>query len=382
MNDVVLVGGNHHNGLGLVRSFGRCGIKPFGVIIKNKGICFVTKSKYWANTWVLTSEEEIPGFLINNFSEGTVIIPYSDRAATVIDQSLNILKEKFLLPSIALKEGKIMELQDKYNQIAFANKYRIPVARSQIIYLPYEKSAFEDIDIPCILKPVTSAEGDKQDIVKCKDLDSLYSELLKYNEKGYSRVLVQEYIDYDYEFLFCGSCGINPSYLIRKNIRNWPSVGGTASFGQCLVDKSIKEVCEHILQSLKLEGYNGLFDIEMFKKGNRVLLNEINWRNTGACFFCKGTGVEFAVIWYLEMIGEQNKADSMKHFCDDMLLYQMNEATDLRHVIYGSLSFREWIKDLKKCDSFALWYKYDIKPAVYQYIHLLGEFINRATKGD
>ena len=382
MNDVVLVGGNHHNGLGLVRSFGRCGIKPYGVIIKNNGVCFADKSKYWKKTWVIESEEDIPNFLLNNFADGTVIIPYSDRAISVIDQSLDVLKIKFILPSIALEQGQITKLQNKYMQIKLADKYGIPIANSQIVNLPYNENQCNNFIFPCILKPVMSSEGDKRDIVKCDNIDSLLSELAGFYQKGYNRALVQEYIDYDYEFLFCGSCGNTPAYLIRRNIRNWPVVGGTASFGQCLVDTSISEVCEYILKALKNEGYNGLFDIEMFKMGDRILLNEINWRNTGACFFCKGTGVEFAVIWYLEMIGEQKKADSMKHFCKDSFLYQMNEATDLRHVFYGSLSFMEWIKDVKKCTSFALWYKYDMKPVVYQYFHLLCEMIRKAIRGD
>lgn len=33
MNKVILIGGSHHNGLGLVRSFGVNGIRPYGIIV-------------------------------------------------------------------------------------------------------------------------------------------------------------------------------------------------------------------------------------------------------------------------------------------------------------------------------------------------------------
>lgn len=32
-NKVILIGSNHHNGLGLVRSFGIHGIRPYGVLL-------------------------------------------------------------------------------------------------------------------------------------------------------------------------------------------------------------------------------------------------------------------------------------------------------------------------------------------------------------
>lgn len=45
---VIIIGGNHHNPLGVVRSFGVNGIRPYGIIVtgQNKS-SFVTKSRYW-----------------------------------------------------------------------------------------------------------------------------------------------------------------------------------------------------------------------------------------------------------------------------------------------------------------------------------------------
>ena len=65
-NKVILIGGNHHNGLGLARSFGVNGIKPYGVIVgEGAEHGFVRKSKYWAKTWVIKSDDEIVEFLLN-----------------------------------------------------------------------------------------------------------------------------------------------------------------------------------------------------------------------------------------------------------------------------------------------------------------------------
>ena len=112
-NKVILIGGNHHNGLGLAR-----------------------KSKYWAKTWVIKSDDEIVEFLLNAFQnekEKPVVIPYSDGAAEEIDLNLDRLKEHFLLPSIGGQQGKIAELMDKQKQVEFAQTYGIPMAKSCVV---------------------------------------------------------------------------------------------------------------------------------------------------------------------------------------------------------------------------------------------------------
>ena len=161
-NKVILIGGNHHNGLGLARSFGVNGIKPYGVIVgEGAEHGFVRKSKYWAKTWVIKSDDEIVEFLLSIFrdeKEKPVVIPYSDGAAEEIDLSLDRLKEYFLLPSIGGQQGKIAELMDKQKQVEFAQTYGIPMAKSCVVDLSDIRLP-EDMIYPCIVKPVVSAEG-------------------------------------------------------------------------------------------------------------------------------------------------------------------------------------------------------------------------------
>lgn len=110
-NKVILIGGNHHNGLGLARSFGVNGIKPYGVIVgEGAEHGFVRKSKYWAKTWVIKSDDEIVEFLLSIFrdeKEKPVVIPYSDGAAEEIDLSLDRLKEYFYCPPLADSKEKL-----------------------------------------------------------------------------------------------------------------------------------------------------------------------------------------------------------------------------------------------------------------------------------
>lgn len=85
--------------------------------------------------------------------------------------------------------------------------------------------------------------------------------------------------------------------------------------------------------------------------------------------------MHYAVLWYFQKIGmsiERLKCTTLDESC-----YAMNEATDLRHVVYGDLPLKKWIKDFMKVDSFSLWSWKDPIPSLIQYAHLIGEIVKR-----
>lgn len=375
MNKVILIGGDHHNGLGLARSFGLNGIKPFGLIITSNNKSFIDKSKYWNKTWLFKTESDAVEFLLSNFSaeeEKPVIIPWSDSAAAEIDRNLNRLLPNFIVPSLGGQQGGIIKMMDKQNQIDFLKKYDLPMAFSWTVTLPYTGNG-EEFIFPCICKPVSSYEGSKKDIRKIDNLTDLKLYFTKLEGKGYNRILVQEYISFEKELTFIGSCDDDPSYIISENIREWPVIGGTNSFFRISNDRDVRNVCMILLSALQKEKYFGLFDIELFQIRDRILINEINWRNSGNSFFALGTDVHYAVTWYKNAIGQTTA--SMRHTTDDETQFAMNEATDVRHVVFKGLSPVSWYKDLKRIQSFALWYGKDLRPTVIRYVYLLKELI-------
>lgn len=381
MNKVILIGGDHHNGLGLARSFGINGIRPYGIIVKKGGKkSFAGISRYWAKTWVINDNSILLDLLIDKFSneqEKPVIIPWSDSEAAYIDQNLNVLKKYFIVPSLNQSQGAIVNMMDKDRQIDFMKKYGLPMAKSWIIPLSGDYNITE-ISYPCICKPVSSYEGQKSDIKKCSDKEALSQYLSELSGKGYNRILVQQYIDFDKELEFVGSFSDNPSYIISENIRSWPAVGGTNSFFRIIDNDNVKQVCKNILNALRKEKYFGMFDIELFKVSDTIFVNEINWRNSGNSFICLCSGVHWAVDWYLDAIGQDTS--NRKHNSDDTNVYCMNEATDPRHVVFEKLKLRDWFSDFRKTKGFALWDKKDLKPTFTQYIHLVKELINNKNK--
>lgn len=379
MNKVILIGGSHHNGLGLVRSFGVNGIRPYGIIVcPLGGDSYLTHSRYWEKTYCVASDEAAVDLLYKKFSgekEKPIVIPWSDSTEYSIDSQLDKLKEYFILPSISGKQGAIVDLMDKQKQVDFAAAHNLQMAKLWIVNL--DEGMPYDIVYPCMMKPVTSAEGAKLDIRKCDDEDSAINYLATLKQKGYYRILIQEYVNFDEELEFVGSVGKSDAYILSRNIREWPEVGGTNSYFQVIVDDAACKVAKQILKTFHEINYCGMFDVELFRVKDHILVNEFNWRNTGNVFFCHGINVHYAVIWVKEMLGADCK--TMKHFCIDTSKYAMNEATDLRHVVFSKLTLFKWLKDLWRTNSFALWFWRDPLPALYQYKHLVLEFIKRCN---
>lgn len=379
-NKVILIGGNHHNGLGLARSFGVNGIKPYGVIVgEGAEHGFVRKSKYWAKTWAIKSDDEIVEFLLNAFQnekEKPVVIPYSDGAAEEIDLNLDRLKEHFLLPSIGGQQGKIAELMDKKKQVEFAQTYGIPMAKSCVVDLNDIRLP-EDMIYPCIVKPVVSAEGEKSDIRKCDTETQTVAYLQELREKGYHRFLVQEYLIYDTEYLMVGSIsGQNQCWFNSKKIRVWPVVGGSSSCLQVTSENNVQEFFDEVRNAFGQVGYDGIFDVEALRVGEKIYLNEINWRNSGTIYSVFGSKVYYPVNWYYWKTENQSPENFIRTCLDDTV-YTMDESLDLRHVACGNITLRQWLNDKKKARAFAIWNATDLKPTMVQYFHLLKELIKR-----
>ena len=380
MNKVILIGGSHHNGLGLVRSFGVNKIAPYGIIVgENAEKSFVRASKYWKRTWAVADEKQAIDLLLREFSDETekpVIIPWSDGAAEEIDKNLDSLKEKFNVPSIGGKQGAVVKLMDKQNQVEFAKQYGIPMAKSCVVDLSNIQLP-DDMVYPCIVKPVVSAEGKKTDIRKCETEQETLSYLENLSQSGYHRFLVQEYLNCNYEFEFCGAINKNMrAYTTSRDIRIWPPIGGTNSFFECISNEEITKICKKLLNALEKVNYSGCFDIEMFYTDKIIYLNEINWRNTGNSFFALGSNVHYAVAWYYSVIGK-TIPNCISLSCNNEEQCAMNEATDLRHIICGNITWKQWLKDRKRCKSFALWYAPDLKPTLLRYAHLAKELLKR-----
>jgi len=376
-NTVYIVGGDHHNGLGLARILGINGVRVVSLVIGDIKKSFLRKSRYIAACLVFGSEKEAFDYLAQQKCElsKSIIIPYSDTAALELDKRLDEFKEKYYVPSINNTQGEIVWLMDKQNQYDFAISSGIKMAYTVTTMIQDQSHPeLEKMPFPCIIKPVISAEGHKRDITICNNKAELDSVLIKYKELGYYRALVQEYLTIDYEIDVFGCVLKQKPYICQiptRTIRSWLPQGGTNSYSQIIIEKSILEECKKIIDAIKNRGFYGLYDIELFVVKGKIILNEINLRNSGDVYMGINQQYFYPYAWVCDLLGENIEISENPSRPD----YTMTECADIRNVLSHNVSFRRWYSEYRKCKDYALKLKGDMKPARSRYFYYFKQFI-------
>ena len=363
MNRVILLGGDHHNLLGLARDFGVNGVAPTGIIVcAESDYLFSNKSKYWEKVWCVDTEEAAIELIKATFSDEAkpaVIIASSDAAAAALDAHYEELENHFILPGFQVG-GRILELMNKEKQVSYANEIGVEMLTSETMLLNgYEYSK----KYPVILKPVASVEGKKTDIKICNNVQEEEDSVQELMNAGYPHVLRQLYLKTREEYVLTGA--VMPvlhkcNFTLVKHTRQWPVCFGTGSFSEFVTDKRMLAFCEQVMDKVQKSGYCGLIDIEFFgTPDGKVYLNEFNWRSSGRNFVSLYTDVHSAYWWYCAVTGI--KYDDSQRISTKSG-WTMNEITDFRHIFKRKISVAEWLRDVQKTDSFAVWDRRDPAP--------------------
>lgn len=374
---VYIIGGDHHNGLGLARILGINGIKVCSLVVGNVKKSFLRKSRYVSESKVFTTEKDAFDYLLGIASSNVknVIIPYSDTAALELDNRLDEFKDLYYVPSICNQQGNIALLMDKQNQYNFAVKSGIKMAYTVTAILQEEwNESLEAMPFPCIVKPVISAEGHKRDIAICNDKNDLGAALLKYKELGYYRALVQEYLSVDYEIDVFGCILRQEPFICQiptRTIRSWLPKGGTNSFSQIITDEKILQECKTVIEAVKELGFYGLYDIELFVVDGEIVLNEVNLRNSGDVYMGINQQYYYPYAWVCDLFGEKVCIKGNPTRSD----YTMTECADIRNVLAHNVKLKKWYSEYKGCKDYALKFKSDMRPAYCRYMYYLGQFI-------
>lgn len=372
-NRVIIIGGDHHNGLGLARIFGLNGKKVSAIIISNKKRSWMATSKFIEFHKIFKTEKEAFDYILENYSAEPlkpVLIPYSDGAAMELDIRLNQFKDCFYVPSINGEQGRIASLMDKDAQYKWALDHGIKMAESAVVELNKNyDDKIDELSYPVILKPAVSALGDKRDIVICENQADCFKFFSDLKNKGYRSIFCQKFLKIDYEIVIVGFIGENrkKSFVAHRVIRRWPENGGTNSFSSLITEKDVLLQCEKILDVVAKYGYQGTIDVEAFVVDGDIWLNEINWRNSGGVFRTLNNGFFYAFSYFLDLF---DVPVFMQEFDADRKTYSMVEYTDVRHVFMGKISLFHFLKDFCRCENFALFSSKDVKPFVFKFFYV------------
>lgn len=368
-NKAIVIGGNHYNTLGVIRSLGEMEVPIYSILTSKKG-GYVSKSKYIIQSWeVDNSEGAIINVLMNNFineERKPVIIPTSDFTMKVIDSNLNTLKTKYIVPNVNGIEGRVTQLMNKQvmNELAFECGLTVPkswkvVLGSEDIFIPNE------IIFPCIVKPLSSIDGQKSDIVICKNKLELKDKLFKL-KTDYDKVLIQEYIVGKDEKMIemIGCTTINNNELIMpaiiEKVREYPLTAGSTSYAKAVRNSKYIDSDKIYILMKKIQ-FNGIFDMEFKYANKKTYFIEINFRNGAPGYALSKAGVNIPYLWYLDAVGSD--ITELKKKINKNFNFMM-ETRDIRHVLNGDIKLITWIKDLIKTKAFLFINSKDMKPLI------------------
>ena len=167
-------------------------------------------------------------------------------------------------------------------------------------------------------------------------------------KNSYSKVLVQEYLNYDCEYTIDGfsyNNNVSMPMCIRK-LRIWPEKKGSMTLG--IVESTgniekMKESLENLLREVKF--------------------NEVNWRNGGLSYAFGDYSICYD--WYLSSVGKKYiPPNELKKS-----YYCMDDQGDLHNVIERKITYRQYLKDKKKSKIKLVENKDDPKPSRYMFIY-------------
>ena len=113
MNKVIIVGGDHHNGLNLARIFGINNVPVEAVVVTPYKKSWIAKSKFILKSYCVTTEKAAFDYILMTYKEEPekpFIIPCSDGAALELDLRLDEFKDWAYVPSINNSQGEIAKL--------------------------------------------------------------------------------------------------------------------------------------------------------------------------------------------------------------------------------------------------------------------------------
>lgn len=349
-SNAIVFGGNHHNTLGVIRSLGRKGIKPFVLLhdnSKNKTYKLL-KSKYVSSYKVVPDCEAGLDYLFHicGLVDNPVIICTSDGASSIIDLNYDTLKNNYKIPNCA-KQGEITRLMDKaiMGQEAIKAGFIVPYS---VVVNKKNLLSQKEIQFPCITKPLASINGSKDDIAVCENFEDLTKVV---NHSGCPNIQVQKYIDKEFEFQLIGCSLEGGKYVVipgRSRIITQPICTNTGYLSYEHLDGAEPlEECKTFIRNIH---YSGLFSIEFLRgKDGMNYFMEINFRNDGNSICVTESGVNLSYIWYVYNTGSDWKKE-IPSFVKELKV--MPEYTELGLWYNNVISFSRLKKEFREANVF------------------------------
>lgn len=343
-NKAVILGSNYYIGLSIIRCLGSKGIQTVAIDYSEEN-CYGAKSKYLKEHIIAPHykkrEEDFLKFLIN-FAKvqkvKPVLFPCADPYVEFIDKYLLELKKYYLINMT--EQGLWTRIMDKDSLHSLAIKYNVLVPESiSTNEENYIERVEKEISYPCIVKPTDSPTfmskfrtkmfmcHNKEDVVKA--VDRANSENLE--------VIVQRIIPGFDDHMYTFDAYLNQSskvthWLTCQKLRQYPINFGASVYTK---QKYVQELYDIGAPFMEAIGYKGFGEIEFKKdeKTGKFYLIEINIRTTTLNVLLDKCGINFPLIAYKELIGEDIGSKAGNYDTDLAFRYMFEDVFAIKDYI-------------------------------------------------
>ena len=363
MKKIIVLGNDHTNSLGIAQCMGKAGFEvvPFVWGVKSG---MLRHSRYVQQICSAKDAQGCVELMLHTFSDENEKIPViacCDLAALTLEANKERLKRHFLFEYSL--EFTLEFLAVKEHQVRLAQEAGFSVPKTWVLRNISELP--KDIVYPCLIKPLVSSQGAKSDIRVCRSSAELKSNYdgLEYTE----RVLLQQYIERDYEISILG-CGTKKGEVVIPCVENkltlYPKNVGLECLAnmQPLTDEAIIRPIQSLVKRI---GYVGVFSVEMMhsKIDGKFYFTEINLRNDGANSFVLKYGVNLPLLHVSDL--QDGDLPSFTYFNPGYYIWEMHHLSSLFH---RDISLWQWMKEVRMSKGFLTYFKEDKKPFYWQFI--------------
>jgi predicted ATP-grasp superfamily ATP-dependent carboligase len=371
------------NGLSVVRSLGRKGIRVVAVdaYTDRPGL----KSRYadevvFAPTNIIDDEAPWLSFLIGlaeDESVKPVLFPTEDAYVLFIAKHREVLAQHF---EFNLAPDQVVYASvSKLGTYDLALECDIPTPWTYVVRTmdDYERIR-EKVSFPCALKPslahVWLEKYSTEKLLVIRRPEELESRLGRLMELGIE-VVLQEIIpggdSQVYVFEVCvGRDGEVLGYACMHKLRQWPVDFGVGAFDVSVVEPRLAEVA---LQLLRRSGYRGIASSEYMldPRDGLFKLIDINPRTCMIGELAIASGVDIPYLYYRDVSGETVKPVSMSKPGVKFQCFDWDLRSFLVYRRRGALTFGKWLRSLQGPTVYAYFARDDIGPffsAAYRFI--------------
>ncbi|WED28177.1 formate-dependent phosphoribosylglycinamide formyltransferase [Vibrio sp. DW001] len=228
-------------------------------------------------------------------------------------------KPDYVVPEIeAIATDTLVELETKgLNVVPTANATKLTMNREgirrlasedlSILTSPYKfadsldgfKLAVEEVGLPCVVKPVMSSSGKGQSVIKSEDdVLQAWAYAQDGGRTGAGRVIVEGFVDFDYEITLLTIRAVDGVHFCQPVGHRQEDGDYRESWQPQAMSEVALKAAEYISEQVvdALGGY-GLFGVELFVKGDKVIFNEVSPRphDTGMVTMISQELSEFAL---------------------------------------------------------------------------------------